>query len=233
MDETLPSTTKEDPILLVRGEDNLYKCLKCGHKLEEYDAMRMHYKRSHGLKVERKRKKTEEEKNENARLRKVRFNERKSAARALEALSKHRPLFSFADAQLRGTYGADNPNLTSMESSIPTAGYGVFAAVDLREGDVVTSYDGYIVYDMPADPTYVLSIDIGKKPAWIDGLSTRQLGKGLGSFVNREDRTKKVFKNCEYLQHGKKMFIRVTKTIKSDSELFTVYGPGYRFKSDK
>ncbi|KAH9068755.1 hypothetical protein Ae201684P_004456 [Aphanomyces euteiches] len=93
MDEILPPTTKEDPILLVRGEDNLYKCLKCGYKLEEYDAMRTHYKRSHGLQVERKRKKTEEEKNGNARLRKVRFNERKSAARALEALSKHRPLF--------------------------------------------------------------------------------------------------------------------------------------------
>ncbi|CAK4686331.1 unnamed protein product [Aphanomyces euteiches] len=99
--------------------------------------MRMPYKRSHGVKVERKRKKTQEEKNENARLRKVRFNERKSAARALEALSKHRPLFYFADAQRHGTYGTDNPIVTSMESSIPTARYGVFGAVVLREGDVV------------------------------------------------------------------------------------------------
>ncbi|CAK4690121.1 hypothetical protein AeMF1_004063 [Aphanomyces euteiches] len=114
--------------------------------------------------------------NENARLRKVRFYERKSAARALVALSKHRPLFSFTDAQRRGTYGADNPIVTSMESSIPTAGYGVFATVDMRAGDVVASYDGDIVYDMPADPTYVLIIDLG----------------------NREDRTKKVFKKCEY-----------------------------------
>ncbi|CAK4515717.1 unnamed protein product [Aphanomyces euteiches] len=46
----------------------------------------------------------------------------------------------------------------------------------MRAGDVVTSYDGDIVYDMPADPTYVLIIDLG----------------------NREDRTKKVFKNCKY-----------------------------------
>ncbi|KAG9406735.1 hypothetical protein AC1031_003056 [Aphanomyces cochlioides] len=228
MDETLPSPSKEDPILLIRGKDKLYKCLKCGHKLKEYDAMHMHYKRKHGLTVERKRKKTQEEKNQQARLRK-----RKSAARALEALSKHRTLFSFADAQRRGTYGADNPIVISKESSIPPAGYGVFAAVDLREGDIVTSYDGDIVYDMPADPTYVLRIDLGNKPAWIDGLSTRQLGKGLGSFVSREDRTMKIFKNCEYLQHGKKMFIQVTKSIKSGSELFTVYDPGYRFKSNK
>ncbi|CAK4981302.1 unnamed protein product [Aphanomyces euteiches] len=131
--------------------------------------MRTHYKRSHGLQVERKRKKTEEEKNGNARLRKVRFNERKSAARALEALSKHRPLFSFAGAQLRGTYGADNPIVISMESSIPTAGYGVFVVVDLREGDVVTSYDGDFVYDMPADPTYVLSLTSGRNLLGLTG----------------------------------------------------------------
>ncbi|CAK4742336.1 unnamed protein product, partial [Aphanomyces euteiches] len=55
MYETLPSTTEEDHILLIRGKDKLYNCLKCDHKLEEYDAMRMPYKRSHGVKVAQKK----------------------------------------------------------------------------------------------------------------------------------------------------------------------------------
>ncbi|KAG9411269.1 hypothetical protein AC1031_016907 [Aphanomyces cochlioides] len=82
---------------------------------------------------------------------------------------------------------------------------------------------------MPADPTYALEIDLGEKPAWIDGFNSSQEDKALGSSVNREDRKEKIFKNCLFLQHGKKMFIEITKSVKAGSERFTTYSHGYRF----
>ncbi|CAK4093144.1 unnamed protein product [Aphanomyces euteiches] len=124
---------------------------------------------------------------------------------------------------------AANALVYTKTSSIPNGGIGVFASIDLRCGDIVTTYDGEVVPEMPGDPKYILAIEYRNKPAWIDGIRAPEAGKGLGSFVNRVMRKKNFRKNCEYFINGKLMYIKVMKKIKAHCELFTTYSHGCRF----
>ncbi|KAG9399727.1 hypothetical protein AC1031_011605 [Aphanomyces cochlioides] len=120
------------------------------------------------------------------------------------------------------------PIVTTGPSTIERAGAGVFACVDLRAGDIVTTYDGEVVFQVPLEPSYAIKYDFGAIPAWIDGLREFQNGKGIGSFVNRADRELHFYKNCDFIQEGKTLAIEITKNVKGGEELFATYGRSYR-----
>ncbi|KAH9101208.1 hypothetical protein LEN26_015848 [Aphanomyces euteiches] len=215
--QSILHTQDQMSTLLLRDEDGYFTCPveTCRHKLKNDNSMTKHCERNHSRKVHYKPNKSKEVKNEDARQRKQRWRAGNSAARALRAMSAQRKLFSFQDARTRGMHEATNALVYTTTSSIPNAGIGVFVSVDMRCGDVVTTYDGEVVPDMPEDPKYVLGTEYRNKPAWIDGLRAPEVGKGLGSFLNRAMRKKNFRKNCEYFINGKLMYIKVTQKIKA------------------
>ena len=69
---------------------------------------------------------------------------------------------------------------------------------------------------------------------FLHGLRVPIKGKGLGSFINREERNQpKMRKNCSFIECPKEkhdIYIEVTQPIKSGRELYTTYSHGYRIK---
>ena len=72
---------------------------------------------------------------------------------------------------------------------------------------------------------------------WIDGLKQPVRYRGMGSFINREERSlgKEYYKNCVFLKERCPKFsnkplivIKAITNIKVGDELLTVYGKGYR-----
>ncbi|CAK4723659.1 unnamed protein product, partial [Aphanomyces euteiches] len=68
---------------------------------------------------------------------------------------------------------------------------------------------------------------------YMEGINVPKIGKGVGSFINREERGNSLTrKNCEfeYTPGGaRKLWTVVTKKIKQGQELFTTYSRGIRF----
>ena len=64
----------------------------------------------------------------------------------------------------------------------------------------------------------------------LDGIRAPEPNKGLGSFINREDRSKGIRMNCRLVRFSPSyaVYARATKTIKKGTELVTVYSKGYR-----
>ncbi|CAK4706355.1 unnamed protein product, partial [Aphanomyces euteiches] len=139
-----------------------------------------------------------------------------------------RQLLSLRDARKRGCYGATKPIVVSGQSKIERARAGVFACVDLFPGDVVTMYDGEVVFQVSQEPSYALRYAFGATPAWIGDPQEFQNGKGVGSFVNRAEREAHFYKNCDYIQDGNTLAIKITKRVKAGEELFTTYSRSYR-----
>ncbi|KAG9408901.1 hypothetical protein AC1031_020813 [Aphanomyces cochlioides] len=203
--------------LLLQDDDGQYTCPDCGAR----------YK----MRVRFTPVVPDEVKKANERSRRARAQDKRKAVRLLISLFKATPprrLFSLRDARQRGCYGAARPIVVTGPSKIERAGAGMFACVDLLAGDVVTTYDGEVVFQVPQEPSYAIRYDFGATPAWIDGLQEFQNGKGVGSFVNRADREAHVYKNCDYIQDGNTLAIKVTKRVKAGEELFTTYGRSYR-----
>ncbi|KAG9401607.1 hypothetical protein AC1031_009467 [Aphanomyces cochlioides] len=149
--------------LLLEDDDGQYTCPDCGARYKVANSMRMHCSRKHKMRLypTKSRRPTRE-------------------VAALELKTNER--------QKRGSYGAARPIVVTGPSKIERAGAVVFACVDLLAGDVVTTYDGEVVFQVPQEPSYAIRYDFGATPAWIDGLREFQNGKGVGSFVNRADR---------------------------------------------
>ncbi|RHY48559.1 hypothetical protein DYB30_011412, partial [Aphanomyces astaci] len=219
-------------VLVTADENGEYLCPQCEVKYTRQESLRMHCTRKHGLAITFKVKRTAAEKSEQSRQRKAKWSEKQAAIRALVSLStveEKRDAFSRRDARKRGVHEAKDPIVYTKMSSIQNAGLGVFAAVDLVPGDVVTAYDGQLVPDAPTNHLYALQITGASKPMWIDGLRELERGKGIGSFVNRASREHHCYMNCDYKEFAESAYIVITKKIKANSELFTVYSRGYRF----
>ena len=71
---------------------------------------------------------------------------------------ERRPLITETEALKRGSYCSKNPVVYFTKSTIPGAGYGVFAAVDLLQGDIVTFYSGVSSRNQPIDGEYYIQL---------------------------------------------------------------------------
>ncbi|KAF0725507.1 hypothetical protein AaE_009703 [Aphanomyces astaci] len=202
-------------VLVTADENGEYLCPQCEVKYTRQESLRMHCTRKHGLAITFKVKRTAAEKSEQSRQRKAKWSEKQAAIRALVSLStveEKRDAFSRRDARKRGVHEAKDPIVYTK----------IF-------DDVVTAYDGQLVPDAPTNHLYALQITGASKPMWIDGLRELERGKGIGSFVNRASREHHCYMNCDYKEFAESAYIVITKKIKANSELFTVYSRGYRF----
>jgi len=175
--------------------------------------------------------KTLEERRLAQRASEKKHRRKKQAAARMKLIACERDDFTIVDADARGTHLASDSIVEYRQSVIPGSGCGVFARVGLREGDVVTRFEGEIVSATPTDPEYAIEFKFGVQVCYIDGIRTPVIGKGLASFVNRESRTiPKARKNCVIVGVGGRMYVQVIRNIKPGSELYTVYSRGYRIK---
>ena len=175
--------------LLLPNDDGQYTCPECAALYKMSNSIRMHCLRKHKMAIRFTSLVPVEIKKQNERIRLARAQDKRKAVRLLIRLFKAAPplcLFSLRDAKKCGCYEAATPIVVTAPSTIQCA--GVFACVDLRAGDIVTTYDGDIVFQVPQEPSYAIMYDVGATPAWIGGLREHQKGKGIGSFVNRADR---------------------------------------------
>ena len=120
------------------------------------------------------------------------------------------------------------------ESTIPNAGKGAFANVDIPEDTTIGEYLGknYIGKDISnAHGDYLFSIKVkNKEVKIIDGKS-----KSLSSWVRYVNSPLKFEDgNAHFYQYNQKIFIKTRKPIKKGDELFAYYGDDYvneRFKN--
>ncbi len=196
---------------------------------DKLNSFRRHCKRNHGLSITIKDPPlTIEEK----RIRQRRYTAKHRAKNKKNTRKrKHvrRALYDAEDAEERGSYKCRRPLLEYKQSNIPNAGNGIFALEDLFPGDVVTWVSGKVIDFPTADKSYTIIF----RDKYIDGLHYPELGKGLGSFINREERNmSKSRKNCEFVEYEKdqKIYIEITSRIKPGKELYITYGRGYRLK---
>ncbi|RHY24101.1 hypothetical protein DYB32_008972 [Aphanomyces invadans] len=221
-------TARMGKTLVTKDDNGDYRCPKCDAKYNENqkDALRMHCTRHHpGESVVFKATRSAAEKQAMPRERKLKWKAKQTAKSPVKA---PRELFTLRDAKKRGVYGAQKPIVYTAESTIPNAGIGVFASQTLLQGDIVPVYEGDLVEELPFNITYVRQFHANDKTWWVDGLRVLEEGKGVGSFVNRQSCQLGFHKNCEYFQQGRTLCIQVTKTIKTNKELFAVYGKRYR-----
>ncbi|ETV67818.1 hypothetical protein H257_16055 [Aphanomyces astaci] len=140
--------------VVLRKSDGLFYCPRCIVHYVNERTFRAHCKTKHGLKVTLFKKKSIDEKKAKARQRK---QQQKAAREALHPMAgktfrlKQRALFTFAVARVRGAYQAANSIVKIDDSTVPSAGRGLFANVDLSAGDICTVYDGEKVYEEPTD----------------------------------------------------------------------------------
>ena len=104
------------------------------------------------------------------------------------------------------------------QSTIAAAGLGVFAAKQFRKGEIIGEYTGEVVLEDEAFEKHAESemdylFDLGNGYV-IDPANDPNPIKYINHSCNP---------NCESDQDGKRIFIRVIKTIKSGEELFYDY----------
>ncbi|CAK4345133.1 unnamed protein product [Aphanomyces euteiches] len=78
-------------------------------------------------------------------------------------------------------------------------------------------YDGEVVFQVSQEPSYALRYAFGATPAWIDDPQ-----------VFQNEREAHFYKNCDYIQDGNTLAIKITKRVKAGEELFTTYSRSYR-----
>ncbi len=137
------------------------------------------------------------------------------------------------DADVRGCHLAKHALVEYRPSTIPGAGGGVFACKDLKIGDCVTWFDGTLCNDQPSDPTYVIQLGV----RYLDGIRKPKRLRGLGSFINREERQMSgKRKNCVLVpipNQRHKVYVEMVATVKAGKELLTTYGREYRLGVDR
>lgn len=132
---------------------------------------------------------------------------------------------------MRGAYKSENPLVEYKKSEIPGAGNGIFACVNLKKDDCVTTLSGSIHNSAPCDREYAMEISPG---VFFIGIRSPIVGEGLGSFINKEIRASgsKTRKNCICVRHRgtQLLVIKVIKKVKKGCELYMTYSHGYRIK---
>ena len=114
-------------------------------------------------------------------------------------------------------------------SSIPNAGFGVFASVDFEDNDIITEYIGKkITNEKVLELTYgnqfhyIAQLD---SKTCIDGKRTVNNKTKLGSMIN--DIRIQTKTNCALFRIKSKLYIIATKKIKTNEEFFLNYGKKY------
>ncbi len=210
--------------------DNQYFCpynnCNASYSKEKLNSFRKHCNRNHGIYITIKDPPLTVEEKRN-RQRKYTAKHR---AKNKKRKRKHfrRALYDIDDADERGAYKCKNPLLKYKQSDIPNAGNGIFALEDLYPGDIVTWVSGEVIDFPTIDKSY--TIICGDQ--YIDGLRFPEKGKGLGSFINREERNMpKSRKNCEFIEYkSSKIYIEITSHVKEGKELYITYGRSYRLQ---
>ena len=198
------------------------------------NSLRKHARR-HGILIRTIQKKLRRERLERVRKHVAVYRERKKIStikrttRRQCTTKKYRLLYDEEDAIEHGLYRCRMPFLNYQKSRIANAGNGVFALRDFIPGDVVTIISGTRTPIAPVDRSYTIQLPNG----YIDGLRVPKRKSGLGTFINREDRSiSKARKNCEIVIQvtatSVQVFIQVTKKIRAGDELYLTYSRGYR-----
>ena len=200
------------------------------------DSIRRHYKRKHGcentisvhipvsLSIEQKRVRQQ--------AYALKAKQKKHGRRARRRQTKKQSDYiSAEDAEKHGAFESRNPNLEYRRSNIEGAGNGIFALRDFSPGDIATWVSGEKSQTRLDDKSYTIGLSSSD---FLHGLRVPIKGKGLGSFINREERNQpKMRKNCSFIECPKEkhdIYIEVTQPIKSGRELYTTYSHGYRIK---
>ncbi|KAE8985372.1 hypothetical protein PR003_g23396 [Phytophthora rubi] len=202
----------------------------CGrtYKADKIDSLRRHCSRDHNLRVTLKSARVStEETRRKQRLYSARYREKRQKIQARQRVY-HQEHLTEDDAIVVGVCGSASCPVEYRASSIPGAGNGLLAVMDLIPGDIVTWYAGMFTTVKPTDKAHAFAVAGG----FIDGLRVPQRGQGLGSFVNRESREiSRMRKNCELVggwSSKHQIYVEVTSKIKAGKEIFTTYSRGYR-----
>ena len=208
----------------------------CSKEFDEdkLNSLRRHCKRCHNIAASTYTKeeipievKRERQRRYTARYRDKKHPRRRKARYKKKIYSS----LTIKDANRRGAFGCRNPIVEYKISNIKGAGNGIFALQDLREGDLVTWVSGKKSKIIPADSSY--TINMGDEFVF-NGIRSPKKGKGMGSFVNREDRKMpRSRKNCVIVMYkGQKheIYLEITRPVKEGQELYTTYSKGYRIK---
>lgn len=122
-------------------------------------------------------------------------------------------------------------------STLEGAGNGLFACIDFESGDIITEFCGKFITKMEADAlkselkhTHVRTVDFGY--LYIDGLKDpiSATGKGGASFSNHKrisEANSKFHKVYDTKSARNKIYLKATKRILKDEEIFTNYGKTY------
>ena len=145
-----------------------------------------------------------------------------------------------SDFAERQTYDGKTPDLlkyiTYKKSGLKVkkAGNGVFTTnigyfevndfITEMSGDLFTAEEFEEKKSKIVETSYAVEIT---KQLYLIGLKKPVVGKGLGSFINRGNRSTN---NCKYMINKKlgKVRIVATKVIEPNNELFMPYGSGYK-----
>ena len=128
-------------------------------------------------------------------------------------------------------------------STIPGAGYGLFATKNFKKGEGITEYDGEIISRSYANilkqqnlDTHIVALSPGRSA--INGLTTITVGRGGAQFsndINDKNRYNAVFGKTEHILPGLqdnrtglkdlfRIFLKAKKDIKAGDEIFVDYG---------
>jgi hypothetical protein len=115
-------------------------------------------------------------------------------------------------------------------STIPNAGKGLFATVDISKNTKLGEYKGKRLseqqFQRTADTSYVWEVSARGKNVYVD--ARRRVANNPLRYVNGaifKRQKKKV--NVEMYQYGQKVFYRTTKKVPAGTELIIDYGDEY------
>lgn len=223
---------------IVKNEQGLYCCSECDFSTPHQSSVFRHFKTMHNKVVQTSngnRRPDPYLKREQIRLRVEAFRA-KTQPRKTRASTKKKQngRFTEEDAEERGAHQCKNALVEYRESTIPGAGNGVFACVNLYKNDIVTWYTGKWVPDNSKNEGYTIRLNSG---GYMKGITKPKKGKGLGSFINREERRMhRKLKNCDFLEKGypdHNLYVVVTKKIRAGEELLTTYDRNYKINKKK
>lgn len=117
--------------------------------------------------------------------------------------------------------------ITIKKSSIPNAGKGVFATIDIPKGTTIGEYIGKIYTGRDMENTsgdYLFSVRIkGKDIKIIDGKNKKESSwvRFVNSPLKFEDG------NAHFYQYSKRIFLKTKENIKKGDEILAYYGDDY------
>lgn len=214
---------------------DLYKCEyeNCSAKYSKLNSLRQHAKRSHSVKISVLKRKCVSL--EQKRLKQREYTSRHREKKRMEKRSRRlrrKTLYSrfgTEEANRYGVFGCRTPLLEYKLSKIEGAGNGVFALYNFQAGDIVSWFSGSAEATKIDDGSYSIAMSNGLV---MNCIQTPIKGQGMGSFINREDRSlSKSRKNCaiiECLNEKHRLYLEIINPVKQGDELYTTYSRGYR-----